>query len=191
MAAVVLIGASTGAPRTHHLYLQEMPSGFAACVVIIQHMPRGPFIHGFLRYLHETVDAPVKMAGDGDPLLPGTILIVEPGYHLRFAPNGRTVQVSPQAGENYFAPAMNVTFASAAQVFGPRCYVGMLSGLHADIDGLEGCRAVRAAGGMVLIADRASAACYNMIEQVREAGAFDAEGPLQRLLPAIKQRMRN
>ena len=134
MKAVVLIGASTGAPRTHHLYLECMPAKFAAPIIIIQHMPRGPFIKGFLRYLQESVTMPVKLAHDGDVLAGGTVLVVEPGYHLRFCSGGQRISVSPDAGENFFAPAMNVTFASAANVFGRQCFVGLLAGLHADID---------------------------------------------------------
>jgi two-component system chemotaxis response regulator CheB len=82
---------------------------------------------------------------------------------------------------------MDVTFASAAGVFGRRCFAAMLSGLHADIDGVEGCRAVRRAGGKVLVTDQATSACYLMIQQIRTAGAYDAEAPLQKTLTTIDQ----
>jgi two-component system chemotaxis response regulator CheB len=190
MGGIVLIGASTGAPRTHHVYLQAMPAGFSAPIIIIQHMPAGPFIEGLLRYLSETVKTPVKFARDGDPLLPGTVLVVEPGRQLRFSPSGKSVCVRPADGENFFAPSMNVTFASAAGVFGRHCFAAMLSGLHADIDGLQGCKAIRRAGGKVLVTDRATTACYIMIQQVFAAGECDAEAPLQRILPEINRWMR-
>ncbi|MGD8452296.1 MAG: CheB methylesterase domain-containing protein [Phycisphaerae bacterium] len=185
MRNVVLIGASTGAPRTHHVYLQAMPQGFAAAIVIIQHMPPGPFVEGLLRYLRDTVATPVRLATNGDLLRPGEVLIAEPAYNVRFNAGGTSVSVRRTEGENYFAPSMDVTFTSAAHVFGPCCYGAMLSGLHADHDGVAGCEAIRRAGGRVLVTDRASTPCYRMIEQVRLAGACDAEASLASVLPVI------
>lgn len=191
MHGVVLIGASTGAPRTHHLYLETMPVGFSAAVVVIQHMPRGPFIHGFMRYLEDSVTITTRLAQDGDALRPGAVLVVEPGYQLRFRQDRRTVQVRPAQGENFFAPSMDVTFTSAAEVFGRRACVAMLSGLHAEHDGLAGCQAVRRAGGKVLVTDPDTTPCYHMIRQVREADAYDAEAPLFDILTVLSNWMRN
>ncbi len=191
MHGVVLIGASTGAPRTHHLYLEAMPMGFPAAVVVIQHMPRGPFIHGFMRYLEDSVAISARLAQNGDPLGPGKVLVVEPGYHLRFRADRRTVNVRPAQGENYFAPSMDVAFTSAAEMFGRHTGVAMLSGLHAEHDGLAGCQAVRQAGGKVLVTDPATTPCYHMIRQVREADAYDAEASLFDILTVLSNWMRN
>jgi two-component system, chemotaxis family, protein-glutamate methylesterase/glutaminase len=87
--------------------------------------------------------------------------------------------------------SQTMTFASAATVFGPHCYAAMISGLHATIDGIGGCRAIRRAGGKVLVTDVATTACYAMVRQVRKAGEFDAEAPLPRVLPRIAEWMRS
>ncbi|NLX12607.1 MAG: chemotaxis protein CheB [Phycisphaerales bacterium] len=191
MGGVVLIGASTGAPRTHHLYLGSMPEGFSATLVVIQHMPRGPFIHGFMRYLHSRAPVPTHLARDGDVLRPAEVLVVEPGYHLRFRKDRRSVELSPAEGENYFAPSMDVTFTSAAQVFGRHVCVAMISGLHAEHDGLSGCQAVRRAGGKVLVTDPETTPCYHMVRQIREANAYDAEAPLFDILRICADWMRD
>jgi two-component system chemotaxis response regulator CheB len=182
---VVLIGASTGAPRTHDVYLKKIPAGFPAPVVIVQHLPRGPFIQGIMRYLKENVSRPVELARDLTQITAGTIYVVEPGRQMRFVSRDGTVNVTEHAGENRFTPSMNVTFSSAAAVFGPRCAVAMLAGLHAEFDGLEGCRAVRRAGGRVLVTTRATTPCYSMIEQLREAGECDEEAALQDVITVI------
>ncbi|MBN1343462.1 MAG: chemotaxis protein CheB [Phycisphaerae bacterium] len=183
MRGIVLIGASTGAPRTHHVYLKNMPVGFDVPVVVVQHMPPGPFIHGLLRYLQSAVKAPSKIAENGDPLRPGEVLVVEPGTQLRFGSARRCVRVSPDDGSCTFSPSMDVTFSSAAAVFGPACVAAMISGLHAVHDGLAGCRAVRRAGGKVLVTDPATTSCYLMVRQVRRAGEYDAEAPLDAIVP--------
>jgi two-component system chemotaxis response regulator CheB len=191
MLGIAIIGASTGAPRTHHLYLEPLPPEFTAPIVIVQHMPLGPFIDGMLRYLHDNVSAPAKLARDGDALRPREILLAEPGFHVRFAKTGSQVCVSMDKGENTFAPSMNVTFSSAAEVFGRRSAVAMISGLHAHIDGLEGCQAVRRAGGTVIVTSRETTPCYHMVEHVRKAAAFDIEAPLPHILSAMSRSLRS
>ena len=191
MRSIVLIGASTGAPRIHHEYLLAMPPRFNAPVIIIQHMPKGPFIEGLIRYLRDTVSSPCKLAEDGDPLHPGTVLVAEPGTQVRVSRSGTAIRVAPEAGENFFSPSMDVTFSSAAAAFGAGTFVAMTSGLHADHDGLVGCEAVRSAGGRVLITTPETTPCYQMIKHVRRAGIYDAEVPLTRILPRIAEWMRS
>ncbi len=182
---IVVVGASTGAPRTHHVYLQAMPRGFAAPIVIIQHMPHGPFIEGLLRYLRDKVSAPASLASDGARLRAGEIIVAEPGTQVRIDRSGAGVRVRPAEGENFFAPSMDVTFASAAEAYGPRCMAVMLAGLHAHHDGLIGCQTVRAHGGRVLVTDRATTSCYHMIEHIRRAQAANAEAALPDVLKVI------
>lgn len=187
----MLIGASTGAPRTHHRYLGEVPRSLAASIVIVQHMPAGPFIEGVLRHLRRSVAVPVKLAENGDTLQPGRVLIAVPGSQLRFDRLARTARVARSRGENYFSPSINVTFSSAAAVFGSRCCAVMTSGLHADHDGLAGCRAVRAAGGQVIVTTPETTPCYRMVHQLRQEGAFDTEAPLPRILQVAARWLRS
>ena len=187
MHGIVLVGASTGAPRTHHLYLQHVPRSFPAPIVIIQHMPRGPFIDGMMKYLRDTISVPCHLARDGMRLECGTAYLVEPGQQLRFDAMGRACRVAPAAGENFFAPSMDITFESAARVFGARSYAVIMSGLHADQDGIIGCRAVRRAGGRVVVTDRDTTPCYHMVAQIRAVGEYDAEAPLERTLAVVNE----
>lgn len=185
MRGVVLIGASTGAPRIHDKYLAAMPQDFGLPIVIIQHMPPGAFIEGLLRYIAAVVDVPVSMASDGQPLQPQQVLLVEPGHHLRFDPDGTKMRIRRQSGENFFSPSMDIAFGSAAEVFGRGTYVAMTSGLHAEHDGLRGCRMVRAAGGKVLVTDEATTPCPLMGAEIRRANAYDKVVPMSRVLQTV------
>ena len=151
MPGIVLVGASTGAPRTHHVYLSRASEGFPAPIVIIQHMPCGPFIEGMMRYLAGSVRAPTKIACDGDPLLPGHVLVVQPGTQLEIGRTGRRVRIVPNDGTSAFSPSMDIAFSNAGKVCRRLCIAVLISGLHAEHDGLAGCRAVRRAGGRVTV----------------------------------------
>ena len=190
MRGVVLIGASTGAPRIHHIYLRQVPRDLIAPIVIIQHMPRGPFVQGMMKYLQEEVRLRCKFAQDRARLEPRTVYLVEPGFHLRFLRGSSTMSVQPAAGENFFAPSMDVTFTSAAGVFGALSCIAITSGLHAEHDGVEGCQAVRRAGGRVLLTTPETTPCYHMIKQIRAVGEYDAEAPLERILGVMNDWIR-
>ncbi len=185
-SGVALIGASTGAPRIHEKYLSAMPQDFDLPIVIIQHMPRGAFIEGLLRHLTSIVHLDVSLAREAQALLPRQVLLVEPGFHLRFDPSGTKVRIRQQCGENFFSPSMDIAFTSAAEVFGHRAIVAMTSGLHAEHDGLRGCRMIRAAGGKVLITDPATTPCPLMAMEIKRANAYDEEVPMGRVLQTIK-----
>lgn len=182
---IILIGASTGAPRSHHEYLRNAPRTLPAPIVIVQHLPAGPFVHGIMRYLHERAGVPCRLLSEGTALMPRTAYLVEPGRELRFEPGSGRVRVEPSTPGRPFSPAMDIAFASAAAAFGGAVAVGMIAGLHATIDGLAGCAAVRRRGGVVIASTRETTSCYSMIAQLRDAGQVDAEAPLPELLDAL------
>lgn len=190
LRGLLVIGASTGAPRLHHVYLQAAPHDFGIPIVIVQHLPPGPFIDGMLRYLGQSVSMPCTHAEDGAPLAPGQVFVVRPGTRLLLHIRPGYASVSPDPRRQSPAPSMNTTFCSAARAFGPRVCIAMLSGLHADIDGLRGCEAVRAAGGHVIVTDPATTPCYSMIRQLRMSRAVDDECPLSELLPTVSHWLR-
>lgn len=182
---VVLIGASTGAPRTHHTYLQRMPADLRAPIVVVQHMPPGPFIQGLLRYLREHTPQPCELATDGAPLTAGHVYVAEPGTEVRCSNRFRLQVVRPET-RSELTPPMDVTFSSAARVFGVGVFVAMISGLHAHIDGLRGCQAVRRAGGCVAVTTPETTPVYSMVRHVRQARACDVEADLPDVLTAAR-----
>jgi two-component system chemotaxis response regulator CheB len=52
-------------------------------------------------------------------------------------------------------------------------------------DGLEGCRAIRPAGGVTLVQDRASSLIYGMPRAVADQGLADQVLPLDEIPAAI------
>ncbi|HST62887.1 MAG TPA: chemotaxis protein CheB, partial [Longimicrobium sp.] len=80
---IVAVGSSTGGPRALAELIPALPAGFAAAVVVAQHMPHG-FTETLAERLHRRSALPVAEARDGEAILPGHVLI---------APGGRQLQV--------------------------------------------------------------------------------------------------
>src|SRR5450631_414509 len=85
---VVAIGASTGGPLVINTILAGLQPDFPLPLLIVQHMAPG-FIHGFAQWLNLTSCIPVRLACQGELLLPGQAYIAPGGSHLEVALGGR------------------------------------------------------------------------------------------------------
>ena len=177
----VIIASSTGGPRALGRLIPRLPSPLGAGGVIVQHMPPG-----FTRSLANRLDCASKLsvreAAEGDSLDPGTLLLAQGGKHLRLAPLNKTFfSDEPQA--NGLCPVADLTIADAARLHGSRVLLVVLTGMGRD--GLEGARAVKARGGVVLVESEESCTVYGMPRAVEEAGLADEVLPLDQLPEAI------
>lgn len=180
---LVIIATSTGGPRALHAVVPHLPSPLGAGVLIVQHMPAG-----FTRSLAAQLDAEsamdVREAGPVDDIRPGVALVAPGGSHLEVASRGRTrLSQAPPIGA--LRPRADVTIASAVRHYGARVTLAVLTGMGDD--GLVGARAVRQAGGTVLIEDERTCVVWGMPRSIREAGLEDAVVPLDAMSLAIAQ----
>jgi two-component system chemotaxis response regulator CheB len=106
------------------------------------------------------------------------------GLHLRLDRERRAVlsEDDPIGG---LRPRADLTIADAAQLFGRRLLLVVMTGMGND--GLEGAQAVRAHGGRVLVQEESTCAVYGMPRAVAEAGLADAILPLDDLPAAIAE----
>jgi two-component system chemotaxis response regulator CheB len=96
---------------------------------------------------------PVSTPEDGTPLKPGHVYMAAPDHHLVVAEDVVRVVRGPK--ENGFRPAVDVLFQSAASTPRQKLIGVILSGSLAD--GVRGARAIKAAGGRVIVQDPAEA----------------------------------
>jgi two-component system chemotaxis response regulator CheB len=82
---------------------------------------------------------------------------------------------APEPGDKY-APSIDRLFRSAAEAFGPKSVGVVLTGMAGDA--LEGARAIRNAGGSVVVESSASAVVFGMPGEVAKAGLANVELPL-------------
>ncbi len=185
-AACVVIGISTGGPQALSQVLPLLAAPIPP-ILVVQHMLAeftGVFAERLDRYTSPTIK--VKQAEEGDAVLPDRILIAPGGRHLVLAgslPRAR-VAISDDPEVSGHRPSIDVLFRSAAQVYQSAVVGILMTGMGRD--GVEGCKAILAAGGFTLGQDEASSVVYGMNKAAFVEGAIKAQFALDEL-PGLLQ----
>lgn len=174
---VVGIVSSTGGPSALLEVFGRLVPETPATFLVAQHMP-DKFTRTFAERLGRRGPVRVTEAQDGDR--PGAgIGFVCPGRRcMELEQNGleyrvRVAQASP---EDRYVPSGDRLLASIARVAGPRSVGVILTGMGDD--GVEGARAIVAAGGSVIIESQETAVVYGMPGAVVRAGVPARELPI-------------
>ncbi len=172
----VVVASSAGGPEALRLFFSSLPPNLPIGGVIVQHMAAG-----FTRLLGENLNQIssywIREAEDGDLISQGQFLVAPGGYHLSFTVHG-VVQLLDAPRVNSVKPAADITLSNLAPLYRRRLTAVVLSGLGQD--GLDGSRAVRAHGGVVLAQNRESSVAYFMPKAVVEANlAQDTGSPAE------------
>ncbi|MCK8491005.1 chemotaxis protein CheB [Spirosoma sp. RP8] len=143
----VVIGGSAGGLDVLLKVLPSLSTSFSFTVIIVLH--RKNSVDSTLEsLLASRTKIPVKEVEDKDQISPGTIYIAPADYHLLIEPD-LTFSLDDSEKVNYSRPSLDVTFESAADVFGPDLVGILLSGANAD--GTQGLVAVKKAGGTTVV----------------------------------------
>ena len=143
-------------------------------ILVVQHMP-AQFTGVFAERLDRYSSVRVKQAEEGDLVAPDRVLIAPGGRHmvLKGTPPRVRVVLSDDPPVSGHRPSVDVLFRSAAKVYG-RAAVGLLmTGMGRD--GVDGCKAILAAGGLTLGQDEATSVVYGMNKAAFLEGAVKAQ----------------
>ena len=185
---VLAIAVSTGGPAALMDLLPRLPADFPVPIVIVQHMPPS-----FTKVLAERLAAKSRIhVGEASPqqmLRPGAAWIAPGDFHMEAERQGETVRVRlhQDPPENSCRPAADVLFRSVADVYGRHVLAVVMTGMGCD--GLSGCEHVRAAGGQVLVQDKASSVVWGMPGFVVNGGMADQVLSLEAFGPEILRRV--
>jgi two-component system chemotaxis response regulator CheB len=171
---IVAIAASTGGPAALQAVLSELPANFPAPILVVQHIASG-FVDGLVTWLNSVCSLKVKVASDGEPLLPHTVYIAPDDRHLGVAGRSR-ILLSQSAPIGGFRPSATFLFESVAKTFGAASAHVILTGMGQD--GLPGLREAHAAGARVVAQDEATSVVFGMPGAAVEAGIADRIVPL-------------
>lgn len=173
---LIAIGASTGGPSALQTILTQLAADFPVPIVVTQHMPAA-FTGPFATRLNTLCRVNVREAKNGDPLLPGTVLIAPGGKQMQIEKSmtGLRVKVRDGANEQY-KPSVDITFASAAEAVGGGVLAVVLTGMGAD--GKSGAAELKKKGSSIWAQDEASCVVYGMPHAVVDAGLADRVLPL-------------
>lgn len=170
-----VVGASAGGVDALERLLSSLPEDFGAPIVIAQHLdPATPSrLEEVLRAVSKLPLATVK---DSVELQPGTVYLVPSGRHVEIK-DGQLI-TSAKMRRARPQPSIDLLFETASEVYGEHLVAVLLSGMGSD--GAAGVRAVKEAGGTVVVQDPASAA-YPSLPASIPPTQIDLVAPLERL----------
>ncbi|MDI3307423.1 MAG: chemotaxis-specific protein-glutamate methyltransferase CheB [Acetobacteraceae bacterium] len=174
------IGCSTGGPQALAALVRGLTRPLPVPVLVVQHMPAG-FTAMLADHLNRLGGPPCAEAREGEVLRPGRLYLAPGDRHLLVeAMDGALVaRLSSGPPENFCRPAVDPMLRSLAAACNGPVLAVILTGMGQD--GLEGCRAVAAAGGTVLAQDEASSVVWGMPGAVARAGLARALLPPEAL----------
>jgi two-component system chemotaxis response regulator CheB len=178
---LIIIGSSTGGPRSLYQIVPTIPSNIPAAILIVQHMPP-KFTGTMAERLNELSAIEIKEAQTGDEIIEGRALIAPGGYHMTVGKNKKILitEDKPRFG---LRPAVDVTMESAVNVYGRLCTGVILTGMGHD--GTEGASLIKAAGGTVIAQDEESCVVFGMPRSVIENGLANKVVPLREIVKEI------
>ena len=173
------VGASTGGPVALELFLRHLPETIRAPILVVQHIAAG-FVEGLASWLAAGASLPVTVATDGELLSGGHVYLAPDDWHMQV--RDRRVVLGSGPSERGFRPSADALFSSLAAGYGSAAAAVVLSGMGQD--GVEGARAVRAAGGLVL-AQNETAVIFGMPRAVAAAGLAHLVGSAPELAEQV------
>ena len=175
---MIAVASSTGGPGALLHILSRLPGTFCGALLIAQHMAP-VFTRTFAARLDRTTALTVQEAKEGDVVHAAHVYVCPGGLcmEVRRDGNNSRIALGPPTESDRYVPSGNRLMRSAAAVSGVRALGLVLTGM-AD-DGLEGARAIRKAGGTVIVESEESAIVYGMPGAVAAAGLANKILPLQ------------
>ncbi|RUT71349.1 chemotaxis protein CheB [Flavobacterium cupreum] len=150
---LVIIGGSAGSLNALMQILPELSVLNSFALVIVLHR-RGTDDMTLEELIKIKTEVPVKIIEDKEPLLPGFLYVAPSNYHLLFEKN-ETISLDTSEKVNYSRPSIDVSFESAAEIYGDSLVGILLSGSNSD--GTEGLKMIQKAGGIIIVQDPESA----------------------------------
>ena len=179
--SLVAIGSSAGGPAALEILLKGLPANFPAAIVLVQHVDQ-VFAQGMAEWLSSASGLTVRLAREGEPPQPGTVLLAGTNHHIRLLKNGTLAYTAEPVNEIY-RPSIDVFFESVASYWNGDAVGVLLTGMGRD--GAQGLKLMRQQGYLTIAQDQNSCAVYGM---PKAAAAIDAAVeicPLDRIAPRL------
>lgn len=145
----VVIGASAGGIEALSRILPGLDERSRAAYLVVLHLPRNRPSR-LAEVLGARCALPVVEAEDKAPVVPGTVYVAPPDYHM-LVDEGPALALSVDEPIQFSRPSIDALFESAADVYGSRLLGIVMTG--ASEDGAQGLAAVATAGGTVVVQD--------------------------------------
>jgi two-component system chemotaxis response regulator CheB len=145
MAMIVVVGASQGGVQALRTLLRGLAPGFAAPVLMVQHIGRSQSILPSI--LNDSGGPQAAFAFHGEELAADRVYIAPPDHHMLV--NGDHIELTRGPRENWARPAVDPLFRSAAQSRGSDVIGIVLTGRLND--GTAGLYEIKRLGGIAMV----------------------------------------
>ena len=178
------IGASAGGLEAMlQMFAQLRPTGRIAYVVA-QHMAHDGHSELVVRLISRESALPVLLARDSERLLADTVYLIPSGKDGIVT--GNTLKLRDPGPANISTPSVNTLFTSIAESCRKQAIAIVLSGT--GYDGVVGCRAIKANGGLTIAQEPAEARFNGMPVAAIEAGLVDKVLPVDAICLLLAER---
>ena len=182
---VVLIGVSTGGPRTLEEILPELPADFPWPVIVAQHMPAS-FTYALAKRMDGLcpltvleVTRPLKLEAGYIYVAKGDADIV-----LNRRPQGVMVMPVPSHQDHLWHPSVDLLVKSAQSVYAAENIIGvLLTGMGRD--GASEMTRLRSQGGHTIAESEASTIVNGMPRELIENGGAEVVLPVEEIAPQL------
>ena len=157
--------ASTGGPIALRTFFKGLPAEAAPPIFIVQHIAAG-FATAFASWLNTSTGRVVKVPAHGDRVEAGTVYIAPDEQQLAVVDGA--IELTSGAAVDGARPSGTVMLASLAKQYGSGAAGVLLTGT--GIDGVDGLRAIAAAGGATYAQDEASCTTFETPRAALAAG---------------------
>lgn len=179
---MVAIGASAGGPAALAELLREIPAGFPAAIVLVQHVDQ-VFAAGMADWLAREAGVSVRLARDGEPPQAGTALLAGTNQHIRLLKNGHLAYTADPSDYSVYRPSIDLFFESVAKHWNGQAVGVLLTGMGQD--GAKGLKQMRERGFLTIAQNQQSSAVYGMPKAAAALGAAVEIRPLQEIAPRL------
>lgn len=186
ITGILAIGASTGGPRAVMNILKALPTNFPLGAALVQHIGAS-FTAGFVDWLAQECKLQVKLAKDGDEVVPGTVFVGPGNAHMEIEEN--VVHLTDAPPVNNCKPSVDVLFKSVARSYGSQALAVLLTGMGRD--GAEGMAEIKKMKGLNIVQDEKTSVIFGMPKAAIELGVVDKVIPLNDIPNEIMRIVRN
>lgn len=167
---LVGIGASTGGTQALQAVLAGLPGDLAAAILVVQHMSQG-FIEGLAEWLNNYSPLKVVVAKDNDLIRRGLVYLAPDDFHLTVTSDSKIKLATASSRPTHHRPSVDALFESLAAGCGRETIGVIMTGMGSD--GVEGIKAIKAAGGRTIAQDEKTSVIFGMNKMAIDTGSVD------------------
>ena len=186
----IVIGTSTGGPQALRSVIPLFSTALDVPVLVVQHIP-AQYTASLADRLNGMSWMSVVEAADGMGIEPGRVYLAPGGRHLGVVrrEEGLVCGLDDSPRRRGCRPSVDHLLETAGRAYEGRVLAAVLTGMGCD--GLEGCRALKQAGGGVMAQSADSCVVYGMPKAVIDAGLADEIVPLDQMAARLEERLRS